>query len=588
MASRPHHRQRIKLAPAPSVAVEAKRSPWLLAIWCTAVALLAWSFGFTRMLNSDIWFHLAAGRLIVDTGTVPRVDPWSFTAGGQPWHNHEWLADVVFYLWSEWFGTESLVFWQWGLLALAAVVLFDLLRRWCAPAMAWLIVLVALVTASPFFDIRPHAWSWLAFILLLRATLVPCRGWQWLLPVLFLLWGNLHGGVVFGLMALALIVAAHQVRRPVAGVEPSALRRHGLLVFAGCVAATMVNPWGWRALAYPVELALQHDSPSRTSLVEWASPFRDISGIRSPAYVPCLLLALAAACVLLARWYRQRNPESLALVGLVLLTAAMSATSRRFIELFAIAAALVFAHVLPGRWLALPGRRTWVGLALALALPVYLLHDYPLGRAAFIPLTRTERMPEEEVRFALANGLSGKVFSYFLWGGYLHWRTAGQLRVFIDPRSETVFPPDVHRRYLTVANDQPGWVRVIEESGADFVLWPFAPDSQRIILQELLASGRWRMVYTGAQGALLARSAFALPDQATTPASSWKSWALARRALAGADSAAAEKHLLEAMNQHPPLPAACDELVTIQGRLGKLADAERTEERCRRMFPFPV
>jgi len=54
---------------------------------------------FTSNLGAyDLWWHLKAGELIVQTGRVPRCDPFSFTAAGRPWTYHSWLAGVVLYL----------------------------------------------------------------------------------------------------------------------------------------------------------------------------------------------------------------------------------------------------------------------------------------------------------------------------------------------------------------------------------------------------------------------------------------------------------------------------------------------------------
>src|SRR5688500_11063892 len=85
--------------------------------------------GFTTMINSDLWFHLAAGRLILEARAVPRVDSWSFTAEGQPWHNHEWLSDVIFQVWAQAFDTHALVYWQWGLIVATFLILFRVVER---------------------------------------------------------------------------------------------------------------------------------------------------------------------------------------------------------------------------------------------------------------------------------------------------------------------------------------------------------------------------------------------------------------------------------------------------------------------------
>src|SRR5688572_25061348 len=87
-----------RVAPRSSMPPTSPATAW---IWYLAMGIAALALGgFTVMLNSDLWFHLAAGRLILETRAVPRVDSWSFTAEGQPWHNHEWLSDVIFQAWA--------------------------------------------------------------------------------------------------------------------------------------------------------------------------------------------------------------------------------------------------------------------------------------------------------------------------------------------------------------------------------------------------------------------------------------------------------------------------------------------------------
>jgi len=49
-------------------------------------------------LDPDLWWHLANGRLIVTTASIPHADVYSFSAAGQPWVMHEWLADLGMYL----------------------------------------------------------------------------------------------------------------------------------------------------------------------------------------------------------------------------------------------------------------------------------------------------------------------------------------------------------------------------------------------------------------------------------------------------------------------------------------------------------
>src|SRR2546430_8859400 len=80
-------------------------------------------------LDPDLWWHLANGRLIIAIGTIPHVDLYSFSAAGQPWVMHEWLADLMMYLLYQLGGLPLLVAIFAGVVAAGAICLYVILRR---------------------------------------------------------------------------------------------------------------------------------------------------------------------------------------------------------------------------------------------------------------------------------------------------------------------------------------------------------------------------------------------------------------------------------------------------------------------------
>jgi len=81
-------------------------------LWLLAALLTWWSFSFTTMMGSDLWWHLASGRWLWQTRTLNFTDPWSYTRHGQPWLSHEWFSDLIFHAWSSVFGMTTLVWWK--------------------------------------------------------------------------------------------------------------------------------------------------------------------------------------------------------------------------------------------------------------------------------------------------------------------------------------------------------------------------------------------------------------------------------------------------------------------------------------------
>jgi hypothetical protein len=558
-----------------------------VAAWVVAAALSFWSFGFTVTRGSDLWWHLAAGRWTVAHGAPARIDPFSFTTAGRPWLNDAWLSDLSLYLWTAVFGLASLVWWKWALVVGTFLVLLRTLVRltagdWLASYAA---ALFALAVAAPFLDVRPQLYSLLGLAVVLELGLGRARPSR-ALPLVFLLWANLHAGVVLGLLSLPTLLL------PAWMDGTRARRREVGLVGALCVLACVANPNGLEVFLRPLRYAFDPTSPFR-SIGEWQPPFRP-GGLQSPLFPAAIAAFAIAALAIVATRARLVVPAGdpparrvpWVAVALGALTLAMALRSRRFVPFFAIAGSLAPALVMHRLLRPLGGRLP------ALLAPVLVavvggawLGPYPLTGRAFRYLVDEESFPVDTCDFIEANRLSGDVFAYYNWGGYLEYRTDGRLHVFIDGRAGTVFSDDVYRRYLEVLARRPGWLEIVEGSRAPFVLWP---RDQAGVPKVLLQSGRWRTLHTDAVSTLLVRRDHLLPALlAPAPASAYRATAAGLDALERRAVGDAQRHLERALATDPGLRLACDLLAHARASAGRLAAARRTMEHCERIFPLP-
>ena len=541
------------------------------------------------MLGSDLWWHLASGRWIWESGTLNFKDPWSFTHHGQPWQSHEWLSDLLYHGWSRLFGMDTLVWWKWVVLTAAFLTLFAMLRKISGSSLAGYVAsLIAMAVGAPFFDVRPQLYSVLGFAVLLRLALVPSR-WRWLLPIGFFLWVNLHGGFFFGLLVLTTILALGRLM--------GQSSRNALPLWLACLVACLANPSGPDAFVFPLHYAIHPNSPY-LRIGEWRPPW-EAGGIRSALYFPTVgLFALSVAGTFVAGLQRKHPRLTFASLALALLTLAMSLKSRRFIPLFGMAQALVLAPLLAlltsrlgqvlavhlPRWQRLPWR--FVPPTTALGLGLWWLAPYPLSSQAFLYLTSEDNFPVEALNVAEANQLSGKVFSFYEWGGYVDLRTNGTLQVFIDGRADTVFPDPTYRRYLRVLNQAKDWEKTLDDSGADYFLWPKRLPGQATALRD---SGKWRTLYADHVATLLMRADLPRPEPfQPSPDSAWREVELGWRATIAGDFPKAERHFQRALELKPNLRSACERLANTQARSERLAEAEATLDRCQKLFPDPA
>ncbi|MFV8819444.1 hypothetical protein [Haliea sp. E17] len=543
-----------------------------------AGVVLYLSFGYTEMMGSDLWWHLAAGRELFQTGTPWMVDDWSYSAHGHDWLNHEWFSDVIFHSWAAVFGMDALVYWKWLVVIATYLMLqWTLLRENGNPFAALLCAAIAVALGAPFIDVRPHLYSLLCYALLL-CLLLGREPRRWVLALLFLVWVNLHGGFFFGLMALSVLVFPWR--------DFSLPRlRSAVLTCLICVAAASLNPSGLKTFLYPLIYAFDSSSPFR-ELGEWHSPFRP-GGIRAPLFF-YFMWAPALALFYLLPQVRRRTGVPWEGLVLTALTLAMALTSRRFIPIFGISLAVMLAPLAALVCNQLRHRAAAFGVAvLVLLFAAWRVLPYPVQAApAFHYLTAEYSYPADTVSFMQANHFKGNVFALYNWGGYLHLRTDGELKVFIDGRADTLYSAETYLQYVGILNNRPGWMQAIEATGADFILWPSTQRNGQGMLQALVGSGKWRLLYQDAVSWLLVRSDRSLPPRLLpSPPSADRDLSAAMGYARRNDAAKSLEYAQKARQQEPWQKTACQLEINLLRHQQKSAEADAVLAECLASFP---
>jgi hypothetical protein len=330
-----------------------------------------------------------------------------------------------------------------------------------------------------------------------------------LLPAATVLWTNLHGGFIIGILMVAIYGAGELLT--VAFSADAALRRPAARRAASwfgtalaCLAASLVNPYGWRLHVHLFEYlrdpyASQH-----------ISEFFTLSFHHPAAIFFEALLLLSAASVF---WYgsQGRFTESL----LLLLFGHAGLLAARNIPLFAIVAAPLVAAAIDAWLLRLPNLAVagWLRQAGARfnamaaqtaetdALPRWHLVSAAgfalVAAILFAPAPpkqfRAEYDPKSYPAAAvevLRRDASARVFTHDVWGGYLIWRLYPTGKVFVDGRSD-FYGDDFENKYIDVLSVKKGWEQILDGFGVNTILLP--PSSP--LAGVLKESSRWRVVY---------------------------------------------------------------------------------------------
>ncbi|MDP9310373.1 MAG: hypothetical protein M3R24_05700, partial [Chloroflexota bacterium] len=249
---------------------------WVLTI----LGLAALFISVLPLPPNDLWWHMAAGRTMVDEGAWLQTNRWAYTLPyDAPYVYQSWLSEVLLYwLWR--IGDVPLLVLMRTLVITASygLVAWHALRRTGQGKAVALALLFAVLIGWNNWTLRPQTLALLpgaAFVVVLDAFLIRRASARWLvaLPLLMVLWVNLHGSFILGAALLALAwfgSAVSTIRRPHgADHDPWRLRALTLVGFATLL-ATMVHPLGVGVFPYVRDLLT--DTPSQTRIVEWQPP----------------------------------------------------------------------------------------------------------------------------------------------------------------------------------------------------------------------------------------------------------------------------------------------------------------------------
>jgi len=402
------------------------------------------------LADADLYGHVRFGQDIMRTGVIVQSDVYSYRTAGLPWINHEWLAEVIFAAVYDLGGGTGLVV----LKTVFCLLLFGLgylnlhrlgLSRLGSSVVMLLAFLPPVIWGLP---VRPQLFTYLLLLLELLAVAEAERGkvaWLWALPLLFVAWVNLHGGVVAGL-ALLFLWGGLRLALAVCGYRcPGGARSAGtiaaVLILSGL--ALFVNPYGVDLLIFLRHAALA----KRPEITEWQR--LEITSKEGLAYLG-LLGVVVAGYVFGAP---ERRPL---LLVLVLCTAAGALLAQRHLALFSMA-----VLALAGGWLAAAERRLKArgGESVEPSAPDSRLMEYVIAGALWIGVVvfvlgtlphfrgvQVEGFPVRAVALLKASGIQGNLVVHFDWGEYVLWQLGPGIKVSVDGRRETVYPEDLYQQ----------------------------------------------------------------------------------------------------------------------------------------------
>ncbi|MFZ0939895.1 MAG: hypothetical protein WAN63_10720 [Candidatus Sulfotelmatobacter sp.] len=499
------------------------------------IALLG-SLAFTtlsvRLLgDAGIGWHIRTGQLILATHSIPHADPFSSTMAGQSWFAWEWLYDAIVGWLDKIAGLNGVVFFGACLIAVTFSSTFRLLlRRGTSLPVALALVLLAVSASMIHFFARPHVVSWLFAVLWFwildssERTFVPRRdrrNFLSLLPLLMLVWVNVHGGFLLGFVLLGIywLSAAWQWltlkedRFDEALQKVRAGKRARNLASIGVVSAlaTFVNPYGWKLHVHifrylSTRFLMDH-------IDEFQSP--NFHGVAQKCFAALLLLTLAALAikewnasplrasellvVLFAAYsglYASRNiPVSSLLLILVVgpwLSNAGQKLAERFVRLRLTSRSSTSSLFLQRMQAIESSLHSHLWSIAAIVLVSWItFHGGKLGATPLMDAHfDSKRFPVSAVNYLESHQARGPVFAPDYWGGYLIYRLYPQIRVAIDDRHD-FYGETFLKSYLKMVHVEPGWEDFLHQHEVNSIVVP----KDSALANILAETATWQLIY---------------------------------------------------------------------------------------------
>ena len=461
-----------------------------------AVALPVLASLLVSLPSVDLAYHVRAGALTLDTGLIPAVDTFTFTAYGQPWLNQQWGAQLVLAAVHRIGGWAGLAILRAALVgALAGLVYLACRRHGLNRRVAAWLTLAAFGLSAVALGLRPQLFGLVLFAatLLLLAERRDRPRLLWLIPVVVAVWANVHGSFFLGpvLVGLAWLEDVHDGRS-------GATRT--LLVGIVATLATLANPFGPSVWLYATGLTTNPLVTERIS--EWQpTTLRSVPGL---AFFASALLVAA----FLAR--RGRTTSWPALLAFAVLFG-IGAWAVRGIAWWAIGSAVVVAALVGAE----RGRATLerqerprplnavLAVALVLAgialLPGWRPLDPQLGAPAGVVANAPPGLTAAVAQVARPGD---NLYLPQPWGSWFEYATPAAL-VVLDSRIE-LFPADVWDRYEAIAEGRPEWRQLLDQWGVTLVI--ATNERPGGLLEQLASDPGWREAYGDADGRLFVRA----------------------------------------------------------------------------------
>lgn len=456
---------------------------------CGFLILITLFLVYGRVLedfNQDLGRHIKMGEIIWKTKTVPNTNLFSYTNQNFPTIDHHWGSQVVFFWLNRIGGGTLLGFFNFALGVSAIGILAVFVFGWnLLPGLLSLSLLLPLL--SDRIGVRPEIFgnAFFALLCLFAYRKGLLRRYKRYLPLLILVWANLHIGYLVGMATVAILLMAQVITEK---KQRRALLRENLLTGLLMLVMIGITPWGWKGALREIFIFRDYGY----QVVENQSwlylyKFYNFSSVHH--------IAWAFSAVVAGMIFARRKP--FLAEGLILLFAgAMTMAIIRAESFFFFIGFLSLSLSLEKMIRDFGKARKWFFALLAMVLAVVFVCNQAKSSLYEIGFGEKE-VYKNGVDYLLRSGIKGKVVNNFDIGGYLDYRLYPDYQVFVDNRPEAYPAKYFDEVYKYVLMNRKPFDEFVAREKVGAVIWAHRDltDWSKIFLRLMMTNKEWKMTY---------------------------------------------------------------------------------------------
>ena len=458
-----------------------------------------------RMINldGDLPRHLLTGKFILQTRTIPSIEPFVYPYEGRPYVSHEWLADIGFYLTYNLLGLAGIVILAATLLASTFTALYSRVSSRLDTRLPVLALFVWGATATSLnWATRPHLISMLLLAVWLIWTDKLSRGEKvplWAFFISMMVWSNLHGEFIAGMLVMLAYTVGWTMEFLLnrTGTDVKTGQRLWLGLSASAL-ASLLNPAGIRP--WLTMLGFVNNRYLMSRMYEARPP--DFS---RPEFLVLLGLLIVSMILLANHPKRLTAGQAFLLAGF----SAMSLLAARNIHLYGVVAPFALAETVAGfgktkilrtvestlKHIERQLKSTLWPIATVVVSCVIIFAGQPGKTYSF----SSSIFPTDAIKWLESHPQDGRMFNDLNWGGYIAFHLWPEQKIFADSMADVT--GELTRQYEMVITLTEGWKDVFSKYQIEWVIIPTNSE----LSQALGGSSAWETLYADSTATILRR-----------------------------------------------------------------------------------